>query len=113
MSSTALREILARAKQVRGGDRSKGAWKRAVMQAGQEYRAAHPNPNRKPRTASVASRVKGDERLDALYRGYKQELRGLKMRYWDAGLQIRSTQPRKVATRSGAPARKRLPPIIL
>ncbi len=114
-SSSALQLIIKRAKEIRGGDRSTGSWRRAVEQASREYQArVHPSCPRRPPRPSVASCLKGDEALRKLYTHYRQELQQLKQKYWNAGLQIKSTEPRKYSpTFQSSYQRKRLPPVLL
>lgn len=108
MSNHALREIITRAKQIRGADKSKGSWKAAVFTASEEYRRAH-NTVRKSRS-SVVNKIRNNEELYALYQGFTQQRRALIEKYYKAGLTF--LHPKK-HSQSKPSARKRLPPILL
>jgi len=123
MSSQAVRRIVAIANQLRqerpnqygvkgakpgSGNYVKDGWKNAVKTATElYYRETGKTPKqKKPR---VTSQVKGDPRMDALYRGWLIALRQLKEKYYKAGL--RMVAPAKIKVSQSQ--RQRLPPTIL
>jgi len=98
-----------------------GGWQKAMKLATKQYyeefnRTPSRTTLRRKELGSIAQRLKSDPNQDALYRGYKQKLKELKTKYWNAGLQIKAVKPAspKRQTRNGTPyVRKRLPAVIL
>jgi len=123
MSSQAVRRIVTLANQLRqerpnqygvkgakpgSGNYVKDGWKNAIKTATElYYREIGKNP--KAKKPSVTSRIKGDPKMEALYRGWLIALRQLKEKYYKAGL--RAVAPAKAKPRVSQ--RQRLPPTIL
>jgi len=84
----------------------KDSWKNAVKTATELY-YWETGKNSKAKKPLVTSLVKGDPRMDALYRGWLMALRQLKEKYHKAGLRMVAPAKIKVSQK------QRLPPTIL
>jgi len=83
----------------------KDGWKKAVKTATElYYRETGKTP--KAKNPHVTSQVKGDPRMEALYRGWLMALRQLKEKYHNASL--RTVAPAKIKVSQ----KQRLPPTI-
>jgi len=123
MSSQAVQRIVTLANQLRqerpnqygvkgakpgSGNYVKDGWKNAIKMATElYYRETGITP--KAKRPRVTSQIKGDPKMEALYKGWLIALRQLKEKYYKAGL--RTVAPAKAKPRVSQ--RQRLPPTIL
>jgi len=95
-----------------------GGWREAVRAATQSYyQSSGKTPSqatiKRRELVTIPQRLKGHPEQDTKYRGYKIQLEDLKTKYWEAGLHIKTVQPRQQRAPRVPGQRKRLPPMLL